>query len=104
MLIWCVVLLPVVVKGTTPIKLVFGSGSVASVYFWASRIRIRIYKSRGRYGSGSACQGSPTLQKTSINILKLTYLFMAGMKTAKGTKQLKLDPSIYESLQKVKEH
>lgn len=27
---------------------------------------------------------------------------MIGLKTAKGTKQLKLDPSIYESLQKEK--
>ena len=27
---------------------------------------------------------------------------MIGLKTAKGTKQLKLDPSVYESLQKEK--
>ena len=48
----------------------------------------------------------------SINPLTLSFVLagygktvshvIIGLKTAKGTKQLKLDPSIYESLQKEK--
>merc|ERR550539_805183 len=44
-------------------------------------------------GSGSASGSGPVFTKTVSHVV-------IGLKTAKGTKQLKLDPSIYESLQK----
>lgn len=44
-------------------------------------------------GSGSASGGGPVYGKTISHLI-------IGMKTAKGTKQLKLDPSIYEAMQK----
>lgn len=46
-------------------------------------------------------------QKCDLNYLSAGYSktvshVIVGLKTAKGTKQLKLDPTIYESLQKEK--
>jgi DNA helicase TIP49 (TBP-interacting protein) len=43
-----------------------------------------------------------SVTKTSIGFGKTISHVIIGLKTVKGTKQLKLDPSIYEGLQKEK--